>query len=212
MLPKIGPNTGPITLPAPQITITVACSSRGKVASTMPWPIGMIVAPNSPWPTRYRISESRLSATPHMNEQTVKPRTLKNITLRQPSRAASQPVIGVATAVATRFSVMTQEISSWVADMLPRICGSTTLASVIVMPNSKVESCTVSRISHCRALMLNRPGGERTTTAGAGAGSVRPARPGGRRASAIDKRPPKLSPPCDAVAAIVARPHRMPNI
>jgi hypothetical protein len=52
MLPIIGPNTGPITLPAPQITMTAACSWRGKVASTMPWPIGMIVAPNIPWPTR----------------------------------------------------------------------------------------------------------------------------------------------------------------
>src|SRR5436853_5410491 len=93
---------------------------------------------------------------PHMNDETVKPNTEKNITLRQPSRLASQPVIGVATAVATRFSVMTQAISSWVADRLPRICGSTTLASVIVMPNSNVEICTVKRISHCRALMLNR--------------------------------------------------------
>jgi hypothetical protein len=31
---------------------------------------------------------------------------------RQPSRLASQPVVGVAMAVATRFSVMTQAISS----------------------------------------------------------------------------------------------------
>jgi len=39
---------------------------------------------------------------------------------------------------------------------LPRTCGSTKLASVIVIPNSSVESCTVSGISHCRGLMLNR--------------------------------------------------------
>src|SRR3954447_18357452 len=65
--------------------------------------------------------------------------------------------IGVATAVATRFSVMTQEISSCVADRLPRICGRTTLASVIVMPNSKVDICTVSRTIHCRSPILNRP-------------------------------------------------------
>jgi hypothetical protein len=85
--------------------------------------------------------------------------------LRQPSRLASQPVIGVATAVATRLRVMTQEISSWVAEKAPLICGSTTLASVIVMPNSRVESCTVRRISHCRPLMLKR-----LSEAGAGFG------------------------------------------
>src|SRR4249919_2287145 len=101
---------------------------------------------------------------PHRNEHTVNPSTLKNIVLRQPSRLASQPVIGVATAVAIRFKVMTQEISSWVAENVPLICGSTTLASVIVMPNSRVESCTVRRISHCRPLMLKR------LSAGAGAG------------------------------------------
>ena len=76
---------------------------------------------------------------PHSSDDTVNPRTEKNITFRQPSRLASQPVIGVATAVATRFSVMTQAISSWVADRAPRICGRTTLASVIVMPNSRVD-------------------------------------------------------------------------
>ena len=94
---------------------------------------------------------------PHRNEETVKPSTVKNIMLRQPSRLASQPVIGVATAVATRLSVITQEISSCVADSVPRTCGSTRLASVMVMPNSMLDSCTISRISHCRPLMLKMP-------------------------------------------------------
>ena len=56
--------------------------------------------------------------------------------------------MGVATAVATRLEVMTQAIWSGVADMAPRICGSTTLTSVMVMPNSMVVSGTISRISH----------------------------------------------------------------
>ena len=43
---------------------------------------------------------------------------------RRPKRAASQPVIGVATAVARMLKVMAQAISSWVADMAPCICGS----------------------------------------------------------------------------------------
>ncbi len=87
----------------------------------------------------------------------MKPSTVKNIRLRQPSRLASQPVIGVATAVATRFSVITQEISSCVADRLPRICGSTRLAMVMVMPNSMLASWTINRMSHCRPLIVNRP-------------------------------------------------------
>ena len=86
----------------------------------------------------------------------MKPPTPQNITARHPSRLASQPVIGVATAVATKLSVMTQAISSCVADSAPRNCGSTTLASVMVMPNSRLDSCTVNKISHCRGLMLNK--------------------------------------------------------
>ena len=118
----------------------------------MACPIGMIGAPNRPWAMRARISVSRLLAIPHRKEETVKPSTVKNIVLRQPSRLASHPVIGVAMAVATRFSVTTQEISSCVAEKVPRICGSTRLASVMVMPNSMLDSCTISRMSHCRPL------------------------------------------------------------
>ncbi len=43
---------------------------------------------------------------------------------RWPKRSASQPAAGVATAVATMLKVMTQEISSWVADKAPCSCGS----------------------------------------------------------------------------------------
>ena len=46
--PEIGPNTAP----QPHIIITSGCSARGNVASRMPCPIGMIGAPNRPWPTR----------------------------------------------------------------------------------------------------------------------------------------------------------------
>src|SRR5262245_44040879 len=46
MLQSTGPTTGPTTLPKPQITMTAACSSRGNVANTIAWPIGMITAPH----------------------------------------------------------------------------------------------------------------------------------------------------------------------
>ena len=67
------------------------------------------------------MSVSRLFARPHRNEDTVKPSTVKNMRFRQPRRLDNHPVIGVATAVAIRFNVMTQEISSWVAEKVPRI-------------------------------------------------------------------------------------------
>ena len=41
------------------------------------------------------------------------------INLRWLKRLASQPVAGVATAVATMLKVMTHDTSSWVADMAP---------------------------------------------------------------------------------------------
>ena len=43
---------------------------------------------------------------------------------RWPKRSASQPVAGVATAVATMLKVITQDTSSWVADSAPCSWGS----------------------------------------------------------------------------------------
>src|SRR5436190_9414693 len=160
---------------------------------------------------------------PHISEHRVKPNTPKSIKLRQPSRLASQPVIGVATAVATRFSVMTQEISSWVAESEPLICGSTTLARVIVMPNNSVESCTVTRISHCRPLMLMRLTARSADRAGAR--SDRRSAEDGRPASATDKMlhayraPPNRSAAFlgvgrsyRAIGSLATCPARMPRI
>ena len=56
MLPMIGPTTGPNTLPTPHITSASACRCLGKVARRTACPMGMIGAPNMPWPTRNRIS------------------------------------------------------------------------------------------------------------------------------------------------------------
>ena len=153
----MGPTTGPKIAPTPHIASAAGCSRGGNVASSTACPIGMIGAPNAPCATRNMISVSRLPAIPHRIEDAVKPSTVENIRVRQPRRAASQPVIGVATAVATRLSVMTQEISSWVADSVPRICGSTRLAIVIVMPNRMFDSWIINRISHCRPVMLKIP-------------------------------------------------------
>ena len=139
------------------MTMAKGCKCGGKVASSMAWPMGMIGAPNTPCATRARMSVSRLVAMPHRNDDTVNPSTVKNIMLRQPMRLDTHPVKGVTTAVATRLRVITQEISSCVAENDPRICGRTKLATVIVMPNSMFDSCTIKRMSHCRPVMPIRP-------------------------------------------------------
>ncbi len=55
------------------------------------------------------------------------------ISRRRPSSAASQPAIGVTTAVATMLEVTIQAIWSGVAESEPCICGSETLAMVTVI-------------------------------------------------------------------------------
>ncbi len=62
----------------------------------------------------------------------MKPTTAQIMTWRWPKRATIQPVIGVATAVATRFRVMTQATWSGVADKAPCSCGRVTFTIVIV--------------------------------------------------------------------------------
>ena len=54
------------------------------------------------------------------------------MTWRWPKRATIQPVAGVTTAVATRFSVITQATWSGVADKAPCSCGRVTFTIVMV--------------------------------------------------------------------------------
>ena len=62
----------------------------------------------------------------------VKPTMAQISTRRWPKRATIQPVIGVATPVATTFSVTTQETWSGVAPSAPCSCGSATETMVNV--------------------------------------------------------------------------------
>ena len=148
--PKVGPMIGPITPPTPHIMMMKGCWLRWNEDSRMVWPIGKIGAPNAPCTTRNASSPSSESTRPHSTEVSVKPVTEQAIRVRQPSLAASQPVSGVAMAVATRLKVRTQEICSWVAESAPLSCGRITVTLVAVRPNRMVVNCTDSRISHCR--------------------------------------------------------------
>src|SRR5215470_3181647 len=148
----MGPSVGPITEPVPHSINTRGCMWRGKVASNMPCPIGINGAPNIPWPTRAISKVSIESASPHAADERVNPASVATIKRRQPNLPASQPVSGVATAVAARNSVTIHAPSSCVRDSAPRICGTTTLVEVIARPKVSVETCTSTRIHHRRAV------------------------------------------------------------
>ncbi len=55
-----------------------------------------------PWSTRNSTISVRLCAAPHSADATMKPATESRNRLRDPIRSESQPVIGIAIAVATR--------------------------------------------------------------------------------------------------------------
>ncbi len=142
-----------MTPPTPHIIMMKGCWLRWNEVSTMVCPIGKIGAPNAPCRMRSASSDSSVSTSPHSMEAAVNPATETTISVRQPSFAASQPVSGVAIAVATRLKVRTQEICSCVAESVPLSCGRMTVTLVAVRPNRMVVNCTDSRISHCRAVI-----------------------------------------------------------
>src|SRR4029077_12500622 len=60
----------------------------------------------------------------------------------------NQAPIGRMMALATRYEVSTQVASSGVADRLPAICGSATLATLVSSTSIKVASITVTAMIH----------------------------------------------------------------
>ena len=121
---NIGPSDGPIMLAMPKIDMTVACWGRGKLSSRKVWPSGTSGAPAAPCTMRQKISSSSEFEAPHMKVEMAKNSAAQIMVWRWPKRSASQPVAGVATAVATMLNVMTHDTSSWVADSAPCSCGS----------------------------------------------------------------------------------------
>src|SRR5688572_14875977 len=100
--------------------------------------IGTSGAPKAPCSARQKTSASMDPAKPQAADAAVKPATPARHRRRAPKRAASQPVRGVITAVATRFEVMTQAIWSCDAESAPWICGSDTFTAVRLIEYRKV--------------------------------------------------------------------------
>src|SRR3954447_21618632 len=72
----------------------------------------------------------------------VKPMTAPCTRRFRPKTDASHPVMGRMIALATRYDVSDHVASSTVADMLPAICGSATLSTVVSNTSMKVPNIT----------------------------------------------------------------------
>ncbi len=117
----------------PQNAVAVPCCSFGKVSRVIACESGTSGAPNSPWQVRQRISSGSELENPQSTVLTVNPPTAQTSRRLRPRRAASQPVGGVAIAVATMLKVSTQAIWSIEAERSPCIWGRATLAMVSVV-------------------------------------------------------------------------------
>ena len=134
----------------PKIDSTIACCRRGKVLSRMVCDSGTSGAPAPPCRMRHTTSTSSDPASPHSRVDTENPAIPHTMTLLTPKRATSQPVIGVTTAVARILNVITQAISSWVAESAPCICGRMVEVVSSAVEYSEEPSTTAIRISQRR--------------------------------------------------------------
>ena len=71
--------------------------------------------------------------SPHISVETPKPSVPHIMQRRRPNRFENQPARGMVTAVAIKFAVTIHAIWSGLAESAPWICGSETLAIVIVV-------------------------------------------------------------------------------
>jgi hypothetical protein len=94
----------------PHSAMAGPCCARGKVSRVIAWDSGTSGAPSKPWQVRHRISSGNEVASPHSTVLIVNPSTAPTSRRLRPRRAASQPVGGVAIAVATMLKVSTQAI------------------------------------------------------------------------------------------------------
>ena len=100
------------------------------------------------------ISTVRFGASPHSTEAAVKATVqIKKKRLR-PRTPASHPVAGRITALAARYEVSTQEISSTPADSDPCMWGRATLMTVTSSTCITVTVMTVAVMAHRRNVLI----------------------------------------------------------
>ena len=121
---SVGPIDGPIIFVMPKIAITKLCWLRGYVSRSIAWLNGTSGAPAAPWTIRQKMSSLRDVDAPQKNVDAANKKAHQTIVDRRPNLSASQPLIGVTTAVATMLNVIVQDTSSWVAPNAPWSLGS----------------------------------------------------------------------------------------
>ena len=87
-------------MPMPQMDIARGASEGLLISSMIVWESGPINAAHIPWKTRKATISVRLVAMPHSIDARMNPATAPRTKFREPILSASQPVIGIATALA----------------------------------------------------------------------------------------------------------------
>src|SRR5271170_2613427 len=136
------------------------------------------------------MSRKRLGARPQRNELMVKMTTQPMNSRLRPNIIDSHPVSGSTMALEIRYDVRTQVLSSTVAERLPAMCGSETLAMLVSSTSMNVASITVAAISQGLTLGVQGTAG---FARGASTAATRPASSFPARQS-----PPEVvaHPPC----------------
>jgi hypothetical protein len=98
--PRAGPTTGATVTPMPHMVMALICCERAFISYMKDCDIGMRKAPKKPWDSRAATIIGSDAATPHSAELIVKPAMATPNRRFRPNRPASQPVSGVAIAVA----------------------------------------------------------------------------------------------------------------
>src|SRR5579862_392774 len=130
------------------MAMAIPCFSRGKLSTRMACELGCIPPPPAPCSTRQITGVVREGASPQSRELIVKITTQAIKNLLRPKTPESHPESGRTIAFDTRYEVRIQVLSSTLAERLPAMCGSDTLATLVSKTSMNVASITVAAISH----------------------------------------------------------------
>ena len=97
MPPTTGATTLADTNPSAHRLVAWPWRERGKAATAMDWPMGIIGAATTPWAKRQKTSSHRLVAMPQPARVTTKPRIESRNNRLRPSLVDSQPTQPVTT-------------------------------------------------------------------------------------------------------------------
>src|SRR5690348_6386205 len=128
--------------------MAIPCFSRGKLSTRITCELGCIPPPPAPCSTLQITSVLSEGASPQRRELRVKITTQAMKNLLRPKTPESHPESGKTIALDTKYDVSTHVLSSTLAERLPAMCGSDTLATLVSKTSMNVASITVAAISH----------------------------------------------------------------